>query len=232
MFYISEITIVVLQRFALIVICSLIVGFNRGKMNQFAGLKTHLFVGVGAGLSFLVPYVFYLESEMYIMDPFRLSAQVISGIGFLGAGTIIKSGKSIKGLTTAAGLWTTAIIAIAIATGAYIISIISTILIYFILRYSYKIDITRKYSTLNLIMMIKNMDENLEVIDKFMKMNTVLQKNYTILEYIDDGKETLTMIKYEIVHRQTGITTNDIIKKLSKFDCITKIEVITEMERI
>ncbi len=227
-----EWSIVILQRFILIVGCSMLIGFNRGKMNQFAGLKTHSFVGIGAGLSFLIPYVFHINNPDLIMDPFRLSAQVISGIGFLGAGTIIKSGQSIKGLTTAAGLWATAVIAIAIASGMYFIGILSTILVLLFLVYGNKIDISRKFSTLSLIIRIKNMDENLECIDDFMHKNVVLHKDYVILEHEQHGEETYTKLKFEIIHRQTHMSINEIIKELTKYDFVEKMELITELERV
>ncbi len=229
---ISEISLVVLHRFVVIVLCSMLIGFNRGKMNQFAGLKTHLFVGIGAGLSFLIPFVFYANHSELIMDPFRLSAQVISGIGFLGAGTIIKSGQSIKGLTTAAGLWATAVIAIALASGLYIIGILATVIVLLFLMYGNKIDISRRYSTVSLIIKMQDMEHNLGYIDEFMKKNVVLNKEYVIVEHINDGGKTITMIKFEIIHRQTHMSSNEIIKELSKFDFITKIDLITELDRM
>lgn len=222
----------ILVRFILIIACSSLIGFNRGKMNQFAGLKTHLFVGLGAGLSFFVPYIFYMNNEIYTLDPFRLSAQVISGIGFLGAGTIIKSGHSIKGLTTAAGLWATAIIAISIASGLYLLPIAATLIIFLVLMFGKKIDISRKYETMNLIITISDKGENLSVVDEFMKSNTVLQNNSVILKHRKDGDNAFTMLKYEIVHKQTNMETNDVIKKLSNFDFVKKIDLVTELEKI
>ncbi len=222
---------IVLKLF-LIVFCSLIIGFNRGKKNQFAGLKTHLLVGLGAGLSFLIPYVFYLNHQIYTMDLYRLSAQVISGIGFLGAGTIIKSGRSIKGLTTAASLWTTAIIAMSIASGLYFISIFATLIVFLFLVYSDRLDITRKYSTKNFIIEIKNMEKNISTLDEFMQKNVSLKGDFIILEHINKEEETLTILKYEILYRKTDMSTNEIIRKLAKNDFIKKMDLMTEMERV
>ncbi len=222
---------IVLKLF-LIVFCSLIIGFNRGKNNQFAGLKTHLLVGLGAGLSFLIPYVFYLNHQIYTMDLYRLSAQVISGIGFLGAGTIIKSGRSIKGLTTAASLWTTAIIAMSIASGLYFISIFATLIVFLFLVYSDRLDITRKYSTKNFIIEIKDMEKNINTLNDFMQKNVSLKGEFIILEHINKEKETLTVLKYEILYRKTDMSTNDIIRRLAKNDFIKKMDLMTEMERV
>ncbi len=87
----------IMIRIILIILSSFMIGYNRGKHHQFAGVKTHLFVGLGAGMSFIVPYIYFANHPGITADPYRLSAQVISGIGFLGAGSIIKSGQTIKG---------------------------------------------------------------------------------------------------------------------------------------
>ncbi len=229
---ISEIHIQVIFRFLLIAVCSFLIGLNRGMMNQFAGIKTHMFVGIGAGLSFLVPYLFYAEHTTLTADPFRLSAQVISGIGFLGAGTIIKSGQSIKGLTTAAGLWATAIIAIAMASGAMILSMTAVVLVLVFLIFGNRINITRKYSTLSLIITLKGMESNLDTVNEFMKSNLTLQKDYIILEYIKDGNDSIALVRYDIVHRQCGLTINEIMKHLSSFEYIQKIDLQTELQKL
>ncbi len=217
-------------KITLIIICCTLVGYNRGRQNQFAGLKTHLIVGLGAGLSFVVPNLYYSVYPTSIGDPFRLSAQVISGIGFLGAGTIIKSGQSIKGLTTAASLWTTAIIAITIANGQYIMGSIVTLVIVLVLRFSWVFDMTRKYSTKTLLIIIYDEGDNLKKLNQFMEDSAVLS-NITILEHSYDGKEHITKLKYEIVHRQTDLATNDIIRQISEFDFVMRIKSLTEIER-
>lgn len=229
---ISTLTFNIIIKILLIITSSLLIGINRGKQNQFAGMKTHLFVGLGAGLSFIGPYVYYLSNPSIIGDPFRLSAQVISGIGFLGAGTIIKSGQSIRGLTTAASLWCTAIISITIACDVYILSIFSTIIIVIFLSYSNKIDFTRKYSTKSIICTIKNIETNFDEVDSFMNTNTVLERNFTILEHVNysDGR-TITVVRYDIIHRQTDMATNEIMRKLSTYKFIEKVDCITEIEK-
>ncbi len=229
---ISDIGTVVVFRFVIIVVCSLLIGLNRGMMNQFAGVKTHLFVGIGAGLSFLIPYVYYVDNPNLTADPFRLSAQVISGIGFLGAGTIIKSGQSIRGLTTAAGLWATAIIAITIATGEYVLSFSAMGFVLLFLIFGNKIDISRRYSTRSFIITLTGMENNLKKLDEFMKDNSTLQGDCVILEYLRNDEQTIAMVKYDIVYRQCGLSTNDIIEKMAKFDFIEKIDLQTELQKI
>jgi len=109
----------VLIRILLAVLFGGIIGHERGKHGSQAGLRTHILVCLGAAMTSLAGIYAY-EVLGYGGDPFRISAQVVSGIGFLGAGMIIvKNGNSIIGLTTAAGMWTTATIGIALGMGFY-----------------------------------------------------------------------------------------------------------------
>lgn len=95
------------------------IGFERGQHGRAAGLRTHILVCIGAALSVLCGLYAALAMG-FSNDPMRVSAQVISGIGFLGAGTILtRNGSQVTGLTTAAGLWTTACIGITVGLGFY-----------------------------------------------------------------------------------------------------------------
>lgn len=91
------------------------IGIEREVSNRPAGLRTHILVTVGSALITLVS-----KEAFFGGDPARIAAQIVTGIGFLGAGTIIKTGNSIKGLTTAASLWISAGIGIAIGAGYYL----------------------------------------------------------------------------------------------------------------
>lgn len=95
-----------------------IVGVEREVSDQPAGLRTHMLVCLGATL-FTLAGAFGLEafSEATQIDPTRIAAQVVTGIGFLGAGAIIRQGVTVRGLTTAAGLWVTAAIGVAVGLG-------------------------------------------------------------------------------------------------------------------
>lgn len=106
-------------RIALAVVCGGLIGFERGKHGRQAGMRTHIMVCLGGTMAALLG-VYSVRVLGYGGDPLRVAAQVVSGIGFLGAGMIIvKSDKIITGLTTAAIMWTTAIIGIALGMGFY-----------------------------------------------------------------------------------------------------------------
>ncbi|MDD3339311.1 MAG: MgtC/SapB family protein [Lachnospiraceae bacterium] len=112
-----------------------IIGFERENMNRPAGLRTHVLVCVGAAIVQITSLQFYAQViGAYSADAFRLGAQVISGIGFLGAGTIIKEGSSIKGLTTAASLWAVACIGLTVGTGLYKEAVFATLAVFLTLK--------------------------------------------------------------------------------------------------
>ncbi len=122
----------VMARTALSVICGGILGIERGRANQSAGMRTYILVCLGATVVMLTGQ--YMFDRFSTGDPARLGAQVISGIGFLGAGSIIVEGKTkVRGLTTAAGLWTAACIGLAIGIGFYLGGIIATVVVYVVI---------------------------------------------------------------------------------------------------
>lgn len=108
-----------------------IVGLERENKKRAAGLRTHLLVSLGSALVMVTAtYVMQQYHGIVNVDPTRMGAQVISGIGFLGAGTIIKQGASVKGLTTAASLWTVACVGLAVGAGHYIAAVVAVAIIY------------------------------------------------------------------------------------------------------
>lgn len=110
-----------------------IIGWEREKNMHPAGLRTHILVCVGATLVMLISiYGFapFMTEPIVRFDPSRISAQVISGIGFLGAGTIIRQGPTVSGLTTAASLWVVAAIGLAVGAGYEFAAIFSTVVVF------------------------------------------------------------------------------------------------------
>jgi putative Mg2+ transporter-C (MgtC) family protein len=120
-----------LLRIALAGILGGLIGLERQMRAKEAGLRTHILVGIGSALFMLVSkygFADMLNSDHVGLDPSRIAAQVVSGMGFLGAGTIIIQKQIVKGLTTAAGLWVTAAIGLVIGSGMYEIGIYGTLL--------------------------------------------------------------------------------------------------------
>lgn len=113
-----------------------VIGLERQQRHKSAGLRTHLLVCMGSCLVMIISNKLYEAVQgLTNADPARLAAQVVSGIGFLGAGTIMKEGLTIKGLTTAASLWVVAGVGIAVGAGYYIPAVATTILSVLALTY-------------------------------------------------------------------------------------------------
>lgn len=125
-------------RLALAALFGSVIGFERERKDWAAGLRTHMMVCVGSSLIMLVSAFGFsdvLGTPNVVLDPSRIAAQVISGIGFIGAGTILflKQNGAIRGLTTASGLWTVAAIGIATGGGMYFAALMTTLIALIIL---------------------------------------------------------------------------------------------------
>jgi putative Mg2+ transporter-C (MgtC) family protein len=113
-----------------------IIGLERERILWAAGIRTHMLVCVGSCLIMIVSqygFANVLTEKNVVLDPSRIAAQVVSGIGFLGAGSILARGEIVKGLTTAASIWTVAAIGLAVGGGLYLAAGSSTIIILIIL---------------------------------------------------------------------------------------------------
>ncbi|MEO7804584.1 MAG: MgtC/SapB family protein [Actinomycetota bacterium] len=101
-----------------------LIGLEREMSNQTAGLRTHILVSLGACLFSMVGAYGFSQSQD--VDPTRIAAQVVTGIGFLGAGAILRQGPSVRGLTTSAGMWVTAAVGMAVAFGFWVGALVTT----------------------------------------------------------------------------------------------------------
>jgi putative Mg2+ transporter-C (MgtC) family protein len=110
-----------------------VIGFEREYHGHAAGLRTHLLVAVGSALIMIISIYGFptaIGGQTYNRDPARLAAQVVTGIGFLGAGTIVQTGTDVKGLTTATTVWVVMAIGLACGSGNFVIAALATLLAY------------------------------------------------------------------------------------------------------
>lgn len=108
-------------------LCGCVIGIERSLRQKEAGIRTHIVVAIGAALAMILSkYAFFDSPDA---DASRIASQIITGVSFLGAGVIFVRGATIRGLTTAAGIWTTAVIGMCIGAGMYPLGIFTTILI-------------------------------------------------------------------------------------------------------
>ncbi|HEX8218577.1 MAG TPA: MgtC/SapB family protein [Chloroflexia bacterium] len=118
---------ITMARVGLAFILGGIVGYERERVQRPAGLRTHMLVCAGSAC-FTVASVFGFEGLGTVRDPARLAAQIITGIGFLGAGTIFRTGSTVRGLTTASSIWITAAIGIVAGLGLLSLAVFTTLL--------------------------------------------------------------------------------------------------------
>lgn len=122
----------ILTRFVCAMIVGIVIGMEREFTHRPAGLRTHVLVTLGACAVMITGQLIFAQYKPFgaNADPARLAAQVISGVGFLGAGTIMREGVNVKGLTTAASLWAVACLGIAAGGGYYIVALAGTVLMF------------------------------------------------------------------------------------------------------
>ncbi len=156
--------VVLLVRLLLAIVLGGAIGFERGLHGRAAGMRTHMLVSIGAALAAIIGiHISIAMHEMGInSDVQRTGAQVISGIGFLGAGTILlKRGNSqITGLTTAAGLWATAAIGLSVGYGLYLAALITACLCILIFTVMSKLEFTIRYKRQRVFVYVEIDDVN------------------------------------------------------------------------
>ncbi len=165
-------TVSVLLRLVFAVICGGLIGIERGRKRRPAGFRTHMLVCLGAAMTMLISQ--HLWQSGYSTDLGRLGAQVVNGIGFLGAGTILVTGRhQIKGLTTAAGLWASACIGLAIGAGFYIGAVFAFCFVLLTITLFSRLEARLISSARNMNMYVEYADSDTlgRVIDNIKKLN-------------------------------------------------------------
>lgn len=153
----------------LAVLFSGVIGYEREHSHRPAGFRTHILVAVGSALVMMTSKYVFLEYEgLANFDPTRLGAQVISGIGFLGAGTILREGFSVKGLTTAASLWAVSCIGLAVGAGYYVGALVTTLVIYLTLN-TFKRFVAKSNPSKNIYIEAENMSRQAAEIGAIVK---------------------------------------------------------------
>jgi putative Mg2+ transporter-C (MgtC) family protein len=166
-------TITMLVRIMLAALAGGCVGFERGYHGRAAGLRTHMLVCLGAALTAMIGC--YLTQTGYSSDVQRTGAQVMSGVGFLGAGTILlkKDSSKITGLTTAAGLWSTAAIGLAVGYGLYEAAIVTVIVVVFAFTLMSRLEFAMHKKRQRALVYLE-----LDSIDSIREMMELLRNNF------------------------------------------------------
>lgn len=182
-------------------ICGAIVGLERSKRFKEAGIRTHVIICASAALMMIVSKYGFIDlgsAEGALAgtrgaDPARIAAQVISGVSFIGAGVIFKNSNSIKGLTTAAGVWATAGIGLAVGSGMYVLGIFMTFFLFFMQFLMHKFAIGGDaLSTTYVKLIIKQNDDFKSKLNDYMSEQNIRVSDRNI-EYTEDGYVSMSM---------------------------------------
>ncbi len=200
-------------------ICGFVIGYERKTRSKEAGVRTHTIVAMGSALMMVVSK--YAFADIADFDGARVAAQIVSGIGFLGAGIIIYRRDVLHGVTTAAGVWATAGIGMALGAGMYIIGICSTLLLVgfqLLLHVPFRILKGRVYSILKAQIDIKDNDE----IQKFKEIFEI-KRFINYKEVASDGGFTAniefsTLKSYCSEELHSIMSENSFIRSLEKFE--------------
>lgn len=203
-----------------------VVGYERKRKGQTAGVRTFSLIAMGSTLAMLLSI--YVPQEYMGLkngDPGRIAAQVVTGIGFLGAGAIIQMKGSVRGLTTAAGIWMVAALGMAVGVGMYVLSIVATTLILFILMHLERIE--RKLSMGSEARVIRaevgNIVEDIEPYRLELKQHNVALTNF-ILDY---AKRTTRLSL--VVLAKEPVDYMSLFKKLHEIYPTTSLTVTSQL---
>lgn len=195
-----------------------IIGLERSSWSKPAGFRTHVLVGMSAVLVMLAGE--YM-AQRYNIDPSRIPAQLLSGIGFLGAGTILRDGFNVKGLTTASTLLAVTCIGLCVGAGYYLCAIVATVLVYIILSYSHLIsDKVEHYNMIELEISLNK--KNTDTINEI--KNFIIEKNVEITQIDMSTYEEDNKIK--IVGKDKRKSENSLVPELIKFENVVQVQQI------
>ena len=194
------------------------IGLERERRKQPAGFRTHTILAVGSALlcmvSLFVPSVY---GSGLNVDPSRIASQVVSGIGFLGAGAILRMGISVKGLTTAASLWTTAGIGLAVGAGMYVLSVFSTVILLVVLSLMSKFEreFLSKKGLRSVKVMVKDIPNISERISRILEGGNLLRMR---------RREGELELFFEVPYEDEELTER--LKELTRLESVVSAEVI------
>ena len=220
---VREITLLsIVIRIMVSVLLGGIIGAERGMKNRPAGMRTYMLVSLGSCVVMLTNQ--YIFQAFKTGDPTRMAAQVVSGIGFLGAGTIIVTGRNqIKGLTTAAGLWATASVGLAIGIGLYEVAALSGILVFLILTILHKFDDYMR-KTSNIVELYVEMRAGIPLGD-FLRAVRANELSATNLQLQDHHAASDEFTSFVVsLKGQRHARHDDILRIVQQIDHVTYVE--------
>lgn len=226
---VSTIEMIIRVLFCLFI--GIFIGAEREKKSRPAGIKTHILVCISACIIAILQEQLAIEALKYAVkypeyagvvraDPARLIAQVVSGVGFLGAGTIVLKKHSVLGLTTAASVWAVAGLGLAVGMGYYRLAIVGSVAIYFSLTMLEKIITVPK--TKKLEVYFKHRAETKSYLNQYFSRNKIEVEDVSF-----EADNTTSLYKYVFtIELPRNMSYSDVINDLSIYENVTKISMI------
>lgn len=218
----------VLLRLLLAVILGGLIGYEREHASRPAGFRTHILVCLGSALVMILAEFLSVRYQGQItVDPTRMGAQVISGIGFLGAGTIIRNGSSVKGLTTAASLWAVSCVGLACGGGFYLGAVLATLFIFVTLITLKRLEKSKPYRTGDASLQIQlthYCDDVLQILQLAGDMKLSVHKLQIVPEESDIGSATGVRLRLDL----TRVSEADKVRLILAIQKLPSIQSITD----
>lgn len=219
-------TLFMLGRVALSAVLAGIIGYEREHVQRNAGMRTHILVAIGAALVMCSGEYLAAKYQSSNIDPARLGAQVVSGIGFLCAGTIIKEGITVRGLTTASSLWCVSCVGIAAGCGNYILAIATTVLILIVLRVLRTMAHNRRKKANRLVLQLVLSMEGQSIV----QLQADLERMGCVIDEFSFAIDTQNLKRHVYVHLSLPDRENlaAMMEGLSKIDGVMSVESVYE----
>lgn len=198
-----------------------IVGLERSSLNKPAGFGTYAIIGLS---STLVVMGSQYMAQYYDIDAARIPAQILTGIGFIGAGTIIQNGYNVKGVTTAAGILAVTCIGLTVGAGYYMAAVLATLVVFIILSINH--EVTGKFERIENINLLVTVDGNFN--RALADIREYLKKNKIIIQSISKDNETVKNKKMEVI--RLGISFD--VRQNQKNDIISSLAFISYVKEV
>ena len=210
-------------RMLLAVLCGGIIGLERAYKRRPAGFRTHILICLGAAITTLTSQYLYLNLHYYT-DMARLGAQVVAGIGFIGAGTIVVTRQQrVKGLTTAAGLWASAIIGLAIGGGFYEGALLATVLVFFAESFLSRLEYRMLDHVPEIHLYMEYADKaSLEEVLRLFRENRVSLQDMEITRA--SGSENHNACAIFSLRFSKGVSVDELLTKVTRIDGVVSVQ--------
>ena len=217
-----QVTMVFAARLVLAALLGGLIGLEREYHGRAAGFRTHLLVSLGSCLMVLLSEAYalkYAAGTMNSLDPTRIAGQIVTGIGFIGAGTIMREGLSIRGLTTAACLWVAAGLGMAVAGGLYFLSIFTTFVALVALGVLKHLEARVRRGTYRMLSITcQSENDVLPLLKQHLLSHNVVISDFSV-EYDMESRES----RFDFTIHPADRIVWDIVESMKKFDFVRKV---------